>query len=94
MPVQSNGFSFVKDHPHSSDHKSLNPNLLNTEAGEANFNITDSKTGMNDTINLEAYQAYYNTNENNLNKSMPNDTFAKSSGTSSKVNIDKRNSCD
>jgi hypothetical protein len=35
---------------------------------------------MNDTINLEAYQAYYNTNENNLNKSMPNETFSKGTG--------------
>lgn len=49
---------------------------------------------MNETINLEAYQAYYNTNDSNLNKSMPNDAFSKTSGTNSKSNIEKRNSCD
>ena len=31
---------------------------------------TAVEKGMNETINIEAYQAYYNTNEQQLNKSM------------------------
>lgn len=52
----------------------------------------DLKAGLNDTINLEAYHAYYNTNENNMNKSLPNDAFTKS--TASKAGYEVRSSCD
>jgi hypothetical protein len=91
MPVQSKGFSFVKDHPNSSDHKSMQAQLLAQDC-ESLPNGTECKTGLNDTINLEAYHAYYNTNENNVNKSMPNEAFQKSS--TSKANFEVRNSCD
>jgi len=75
MPIQSNAFSFTKEAPSASNLRSNHQqtNLIAPrEAGYMNPSgeTTAVEKGMNETINIEAYQAYYNTNEQQLNKSM------------------------
>jgi len=60
MPVQSTGFSLIKDQPAQSENKQVSKKttdggyLSQKKIGELQYNINDSKA-MNDTINLEAY---------------------------------------
>ena len=71
MPVTGSNFNLIRVTNNSQD---IGPgkmqNMLKTEQTEGNMNnfavgdSTDNKN-MNEKINMEAYQAYYNTNETN-----------------------------